>query len=94
MATPKEALQSLRTLFESKFDGEPLKEFDSIAEPLTEHLKLVPDGKSYLKAQSAAFEQGAEALEGELVMVDYHPQSTGIWNPYEHELSQLEAGGN
>ena len=94
MATPREALQSLRILFESKFGAETLMEFDSIAEPLTAHLKLVPDRKSYLRAQSTAFEQGAEAFEGELIMVDYHPQSTGVWNPYEHALSQLEAAEN
>lgn len=37
---------------------------------------------------AAAFEEGVKALEGELMHVDYHPQSTGVWNPYlsENEL--------
>lgn len=90
MATPKEALQSLRILIESKFDAEAVKEFDAIAEPLKEHLRLVPDKRSYLKSQSEAFEKGVEELESNLVMIDYHPQSTGNWNPYEYALSQLK----
>jgi len=32
--------------------------------------------------RDAAFREGAEAFEDTLINVRYHPQSTGIWNPY------------
>lgn len=32
--------------------------------------------------QSQAFQAGVEALKGELLHVDYHPQSVGVYNPY------------
>jgi len=43
-----------------------------------------PSERELNEIRDAAFREGIEALKGELLHVDYHPQSTGVWHPYAY----------
>lgn len=92
MATAAETLQTIRVLFEAQVgtDRTLLESFDSLAATLKAQIAESSDPRRILELQSAAFEEGVEALEGELIAPDYHPQSTGVWNHYKHQLWLLD----
>jgi hypothetical protein len=100
--TPSEGLAQVRTLLAlhaaGSLPGEPseataaaaLKRFDELTSSLRDLLTETPDRTAVLKLQEKAFDEGVEALEGQLVKMTFHPQSSGVFNLYAEVRRQRE----
>lgn len=96
MATSGErALASLQSFLDRRIpesiDLSPdlVKEFEGLIGAIELDFNSRIDERRALELQRDAFEAGVEALEHELVEISYHPQSVGIFNPYEADLGRL-----
>lgn len=95
MATSGErAMKSLQSFLDRRIpesvDLSPdlIKEFKGLIGAIELDFSSKIDERRALELQRDAFEAGVEALEHELVEISYHPQSVGIFNPYEADLAR------
>jgi hypothetical protein len=69
--------------------GVPALQLKNSSDALQVFLTSLPTKEEELRERRDIFTAGAEAQLRELLEVTYHPQSTGLRNPYEDELQTL-----
>ena len=90
IASAEEALEILGRLRALSELGELTSAtLETAVDELTSFVQGLPSEEDELKRLSEVFEEGSEALSHELMDSAYHPQSTGVFNPYDYELRQI-----